>query len=112
MFRIRAKFDEKDPEGKIECHVSTGDMDAKQAMAAMTRFRDHITARIEAAGEECPMYRLPIECPFCSSPHYAWAEDGRAECVKCREVYLYDSTLKPVPRETLRKAFPLPAKNS
>lgn len=63
QFELKATFDADNPDSTIRCEVSTGDMDYTEAYNAMVRFRDHLTARIDAAATECPLSpgnRIPL----------------------------------------------------
>jgi len=40
--------------GVVTCEVHSGDLSFDQAMECMTKLRDHLTVRIEAAATECP----------------------------------------------------------
>ena len=54
-FSIRGEFNTDKPEQNIRCVVHSGDLSYTETKAAMIRFRDHLTARIEAGDHECPL---------------------------------------------------------
>ncbi len=57
-FKIKGEFNTADPDSNIECAVHSGKLSFAETKDALIRFRDHLTARIEAESE----------CPF--SPNY------------------------------------------
>ena len=53
-FHISAAFDVDDPDSFIECTVKSGGLDFEGTKAALVRFRDHLTERIDNE-HECPL---------------------------------------------------------